>query len=483
MKSQCPQPSIQAGSNDHFSANDMRKLQTSRPGFDSLDDDKVQWEDWFSPEINWGNQSSHIPKSSLSNELETAVSQQGIFQFEVSNQPQPDEINHGKPHQPGLLLIKHSFLKLLLTSITAVQCPPSSVPLPESSLEESVSPRKTQSEFSECTPELLSDIISSPKSSTDNETQMSEGLDSGDSNTFSPANRKGCRAASVALPTGICKNTKKKQAQSRKVSPIAELEGAVEAEFLDQNSVVSFGRFALEGTNSIPDLRGLPTVDDQVTTLIRSFKAATGKSLTVSQAEDVKKTCDKQFISDNLLEFLSVDLGWRNLNKNLDQYPPEITPPGFVSSRAACVAYYRALLAPKRDQHSPADIIRCRITQIWLHIFFEDFVRELTKAEKDGSLVLARNKRQISTVARDFILNDIYRDGFKPQQKYRSALHSETRWGDRWWRVASCNGLGALLFVSGDMADNMYACLFHDAHEVFSHDIQRKTDRVPGCYG
>ena len=87
----------------------MRKLQTSRPGFDSFNDDKVQWEDWLSPEINWGNPSSHILKSSPSNGLETAVSQQGIFQFEFSNQAQPDEINHGKT-QSGLLLTKFSFL-------------------------------------------------------------------------------------------------------------------------------------------------------------------------------------------------------------------------------------------------------------------------------------------------------------------------------------------------------------------------------------
>ena len=331
-------------------------------------------------------------------------------------------------------------------------------------------------------PELLSDIFRSPGSNIDNETQVSEDLGPGDLNTSFSANREECRIASVSLPTGLCKN-KKKQAQIRKVTPIAELERAIEAEFLDQDSVVPFGRCSPGGTNRIPDLRGAPTVDDRVTTLIRSFKAATGKSLTISQAEDVKDACDKQFIPDDLLEFLSVDLGWRNLNRNWDQHPPEIIPPEFVSSRAACVAYYRALLAPKRDQISAADNIRCRITQIWLHLFFEDFVRELTEGEKDGSLVLPRNKRQISTVARDFILNDIYGDGFKPQQKHRSALHSETRWGDRWWRVASCNGLGALLFVSEDMADNMYACLFHDAHEVFSHDIQRKTDRVPGCYG
>lgn len=110
MKPQCPQPLIQDGSNDLFSDDDMRKLRTSRPGFDSLDDDKVQWGDWLSPEIYWVNPSSHISKSSSSDELETAVSQQDILQFEVqvSNRAQPDEVNHGKSHQSSLLLMKHS---------------------------------------------------------------------------------------------------------------------------------------------------------------------------------------------------------------------------------------------------------------------------------------------------------------------------------------------------------------------------------------
>lgn len=35
-----------------ISSADMRKLQTSRPGFALLDDDLVQWENWPSPEIN-----------------------------------------------------------------------------------------------------------------------------------------------------------------------------------------------------------------------------------------------------------------------------------------------------------------------------------------------------------------------------------------------------------------------------------------------
>ena len=308
-----------------------------------------------------------------------------------------------------------------------------------------------------------------------NEKQMSEALDSGEPITFISASGEGCRLASIASATGLRKNTKKKQAQIRKVTPIAELEGAIEAEFLNRDSEVSSGCPILEGTDNILDLQGAPTVDDQMTTLIQSFKAATEKSLTVSQAEDVKKACERPFIPGDLLGFLSVDLGWRNLNGHWDQGPPEIVRPEFASSRAACVAYYKALLAQKTDKFSPADHIRCRITQTWLHLFFEDFVRELTQGEKDGSLLFVRNKRQISTVARDFILNDIYGDEyeFQPRQKYRSALHSETRWGDRWWRVASCAGLGVLLFVNGDLADNMYVCVFHDAHGKmkYSHTI------------
>lgn len=257
-KSQCLPPPTQDKSIDFSGADDMGKLQTSRPGFDTVNDDPVQWESWLSPEISWGNPSSHL--SCPSDEIETVVSQQDMFldklQFEASNPAQPEEINHGKTHQPGLFLIKHSSLKPLLTSITAVQSLPSlSTPLPESSMEESISQCKIQTESPKCTPQLLSDIFSSPGSNIGNETQIFE---------------------------------------------------------------VLFGCPILEGTDSISDLQGAPTVDDQVTNLIQSSKAATGESLTISQAEDVKKACDKQFIPGDLLEFLSVDVGWRNLNEHWD---------------------------------------------------------------------------------------------------------------------------------------------------------------------
>lgn len=78
---------------------DMRKLQTNRPDFDSLNDDPVQWESWLSPEIYWGNPSSQLSTSSPGDELET-MSQQNMFrdrlQFEASDPTHPNEINHGK---------------------------------------------------------------------------------------------------------------------------------------------------------------------------------------------------------------------------------------------------------------------------------------------------------------------------------------------------------------------------------------------------
>lgn len=262
-KSRCLQPPTQDKSIDFSGADDMGKLQTSRPGFDTVNDDPVQWESWLSPEISWGNPSSHL--SCPSDEIETVVSQQDMFldklQFEASSPAQPDEINHGKTHQPGLFLMKHSSLKPLLTSITAVQSLPSlSTPLPKSSMEESISQCKIQSESPKCTPQLLSDIFSSPGSNIGNETQTFEVLDPGDPITFS-ANGEGCKLARIASPTGVRKNTKKK----RKVSPILDLEEAIEAEFLGRDSEVLFGCPILEGTDSISDLQGAPTVDDQVT--------------------------------------------------------------------------------------------------------------------------------------------------------------------------------------------------------------------------
>ena len=82
----------------------MSKLQTSGPGFGLLDDDLVQWGDWLLPKINWGNLSHHLSKSGPSDEPETVVSQQAMFgdKLQFEGRAPPDEVDHGKAHQPGL---------------------------------------------------------------------------------------------------------------------------------------------------------------------------------------------------------------------------------------------------------------------------------------------------------------------------------------------------------------------------------------------
>ena len=82
----------------------MRKLQTSGYGFGLLDDDPVQWGDWLLPEINWGNLSHHLSKSGPSDEPETVVSQRAMFgdKLQFEGRAPPDEVDHGKAHQPGL---------------------------------------------------------------------------------------------------------------------------------------------------------------------------------------------------------------------------------------------------------------------------------------------------------------------------------------------------------------------------------------------
>ena len=36
-------------------------------------------------------------------------------------------------------------------------------------------------------------------------------------------------------------------------------------------------------------------------------------------------------------------------------------------------------------------------------------------------------------------------------------LSDQCRWGERWWTVATCMGLGVILLASEDLANQMYA--------------------------
>ena len=80
LKPQCLLwPPTQYESIDFSDADDIRKLKTSRPGPDTLNDDSIQWESWLSSEMNWDNPSYYLSKYSLSGELETVVSRQDMF--------------------------------------------------------------------------------------------------------------------------------------------------------------------------------------------------------------------------------------------------------------------------------------------------------------------------------------------------------------------------------------------------------------------
>lgn len=105
---------------------------------------------------------------------------------------------------------------------------------------------------------------------------------------------------------------------------------------------------------------------------------------------------------------------------------------------------------------SSLDDVRRRLAQIWLHIHFENYINDLEESEKNG-LPLNRQRRAISTIARDSILQAFHGYLFSPRKADRDSLSDQCRWGERWWKVATCVGLGVVLLASEDLANQMYA--------------------------
>ncbi|OJD10436.1 hypothetical protein AJ78_08553 [Emergomyces pasteurianus Ep9510] len=154
------------------------------------------------------------------------------------------------------------------------------------------------------------------------------------------------------------------------------------------------------------------------------------------------------------------------LNESEERHSLGLPEIKFDCLQDACVAYFTAV-KPKADTDLLADRICRRITQTWLHLFFVEFVRELKEKEASGSLLIKRANRQISTVARDLILEAIYPDRYihlsRSQKKpYRDSVSNQTRFGSRWWRFGSCCGLGALLICSDEMASIIYRTERHE---------------------
>jgi hypothetical protein len=125
------------------------------------------------------------------------------------------------------------------------------------------------------------------------------------------------------------------------------------------------------------------------------------------------------------------------------------------SSLTACVAYLRYLKSVAGLVSKSEDVNR-RLVQIGIHIHFENHVNYLKESEKNG-LPLNRQHRTISTIARDSILQALHGAQFVPQKADRDFLSDQCRWGERWWKVATCAGIGVVLLASEDSANQMYA--------------------------
>lgn len=121
----------------------------------------------------------------------------------------------------------------------------------------------------------------------------------------------------------------------------------------------------------------------------------------------------------------------------------------------ACVAGYRRLIS-RRNESAKGGEVRRRLTQVWLYRHFEMYVNQLQSAEHDGSVMIARRGRSISTIARDNILAFILSPPRSPRKIDRDALSDQCRWGGRWWRIASVLGFGVLLLPSEKLACQMF---------------------------
>jgi hypothetical protein len=154
-----------------------------------------------------------------------------------------------------------------------------------------------------------------------------------------------------------------------------------------------------------PEIQGPPLGKDEMDKLLQTtLKTATEKTLTTTQAKEVNKAYNGQTIPPDLSQFLSTDLGLGADNGG--QFFRHVISPNFPSSRAACVAYFKALV-PKITPYSHIEEVSCCINQIWLHLFFKDYVRELKQKDNQGLLVKIRENQLIPCVAGDFILKNV----------------------------------------------------------------------------
>ncbi|KAI3276409.1 hypothetical protein DTO003C3_10208 [Penicillium roqueforti] len=177
---------------------------------------------------------------------------------------------------------------------------------------------------------------------------------------------------------------------------------------------------------------------------------ATGETMSERQARDVED-CGNSLITIMrsgqiaALKSLLVDCHLHTL--------PSVDMFDLNSSLTACVAYLRYLNSVTGTVSKSDDVNR-RLAQIWIHIHFENHANDLKESEKNGH-PLNRKGRAIPTIARDSILQAFHGSQFVPQKADRDFLSDQCRWGERWWKVATCMGLGVILLASEDLANQI----------------------------
>ncbi|KAJ5646730.1 hypothetical protein N7490_003102 [Penicillium lividum] len=177
----------------------------------------------------------------------------------------------------------------------------------------------------------------------------------------------------------------------------------------------------------------------------------TGETLTDSQARNIKNCGDdlvKSMRSEEAVTNLKYLLVECHQNALLS-----VDSDSFDSSLTACVVYL-SYTNSITGSSSYLNDVRRRLAQVWLHIHFENMINYLATSEKNG-FPMKRNGRSISTIARDSILQAIHGHQFSPRKTDRDLLSDQCRWGERWWKVATCIGLGVLLLASEDLANQI----------------------------
>ncbi|KAJ5766655.1 uncharacterized protein N7511_004271 [Penicillium nucicola] len=181
---------------------------------------------------------------------------------------------------------------------------------------------------------------------------------------------------------------------------------------------------------------------------------ATDETMSKRQARDVEDC------GDSLTTIMrSGQIALKSLLVNCHLHTlPSVDMFDLNSSLTACVAYLRYLNSVTGSVSKSDDVNR-RLAQIWIHIHFENHANDLEESEKNGH-PLDRKGRAIPTIARDSILQAFHGSQFVPQKADRDFLSDQCRWGERWWKVATCVGLGVILLASEDLANQMYAHLY-----------------------